>query len=121
MKPSSRESKKKDKDKELLAENDPRRVQRRQREALKTSACVPLDTCNLNLDALTLFLKYAFYFLITCIVYFLSGSLFTLSFLSGDFFTFKFLHYNFLPFIFFYLLTHVLITRLVLRHSRFYF
>ena len=111
MKPSSRESKKKEKDRLRSLENLPQRVQRRQREALKSSAYVPLDTCNINLDILVLFIKYLLLFILTIYIYFLSGSLCT----------FEFLQYNFLPFVFLYLAIHLLITRLVLRHSRFYF
>lgn len=107
---SMRASSIRDKDRALQLESDPRRVQRQQREVLRIQTHQPMDTCNLNLDVLPLLFKYLLIFTGLLFIYCNSGVVFVSSYIAYNFF--------FLSII--YAMLHLIVTRLVLRHSRFW-
>lgn len=110
MSESSRRSFFRNKEWQLQVEPLHRTVQRRQREVLKREAYQPLDTCSINVDATPLFFKFVVLLFLFSIFY----CFFEVK-LTGTH-----LYYNYIVVIVIYVLGHLVITRLVLRESRFW-
>jgi hypothetical protein len=106
---NTRKRKIKDKENKLKLESDVKKVQRRQREVLRSQVYQPMDTCNLNLDMLPLLFKYLLIFILFVLIYYIYGFI--------DISTYVL--YNYLLLILLYAVLHLIVSRLVLRYSRF--